>query len=97
MKNGRITWGGKNIMSQQNKPQTQESFLAVFDALARNLEILTIKINSIFTDGMILSESDSGQLIALKSKLERKQADIRAIRKLIARLKANDARQRQRK
>ncbi|MEI6291311.1 MAG: hypothetical protein WCP19_12845 [Chloroflexota bacterium] len=82
-------------MSQPNEPQTKATLLAVIDALAGNLETLTTKINAIFTDGMILAEGDSGQIIALKSRLERKQVELASIRKLIARLKANEARAKQ--
>jgi len=71
-----------------SKPVTKDQLLNIVCALIKRIE-------DIFTDGLVLTESDAGQILALKSKLERKQAELASIRKLIARLKATEARQRQ--
>ena len=72
----------------EKPPITKDQLLGLIDLLARRIE-------DIFTDGLILTEADSGQILALKSKLERKVSELASIRKLIARLKANDARAKQ--
>lgn len=74
--------------AKKTRAVTKEQLLGLIDLLAKRIE-------DIFTDGLILTESDTGQILALKSKLERKQAELASIRKLIQRLKANTARQQQ--
>lgn len=71
-----------------NQPVTKDQLLDILDLLTRRIE-------DIFTDGMILSESDEGQISAWKNKIERRQGDIRSIRKLISRLKTQQVKKRE--
>lgn len=75
-------------MNSSSQPVTQAQLLDILD-------LLTKRIEDIFTDGMILNEADDGQIAALKNKIERRQGDIRSIRKLISRLRTQQAKQRE--
>ena len=71
-----------------NQPVTKAQLLDILDLLARRIE-------EIFTDGIILSEGDSEQMLAAKAKLNRRQSDIKNIRKLIQNLRHQQPRKRE--
>lgn len=72
---------------------TKEQILTYIHALEIIARQLEVAINTMFDDGIIV-ENDDSQIIALKSKLERKKAEVESIKRLIQRLKLSAQRNR---
>jgi hypothetical protein len=72
---------------------TKQQILSYVHAIELIATKLESAINTMFDDGIIM-ENDDPQIIALKSKLERKKMEIESTKRLIQRLKISAQRKR---
>jgi hypothetical protein len=82
-----------NVPMIANKPVTKELLLRLIDRLTVTIEEITVAIEKICTDGIIL---EGDQIDALKARVEQKRNEIRAVQKIIQRLRTNETESRKR-